>query len=259
MQWDFPHWVANSFLMSAGQDTSPNPATFHPAKHNKYGSMAFGEGKTPEQSSTDAEIIPVHEKWEQLWLLPHPQAMWLARCQQFLILFELLTLHIGWLLHGVISVYFCPFTVSILQGDAEMRNVFSGDPGTKVVGCKSFLRRHWHMFAKLGAGYRVLKWEKFPLHPVKMLAAQGQRGPEGVVMLYRLCLLNKVIVSDTKLRDKTISVSKKRSLLIWGEAIKNFRSVRGPQMKEHTLSVLTLKFVYFSVACVLLKALALGV
>lgn len=189
---------ANSFLMSAGQDTFPNPATFHSAKHNKYGSMAFGEGETPEQSSTDAEIIPAHEKREQLWLLPHPKAMQLARCQQSLILFELLTLHMGWLLHGVISVYYCPFTVSILQGAAERRNVFSGGSGTKVTACKSYLCRHWHRFVKPGAGYRVLKWEKFPLHPVKMLAAQGQRVPEGVVMLCQRCLLNKVIVSDTK-------------------------------------------------------------
>lgn len=198
MQRDFSHRVPNSFLMSAGQDTFPNPATFLSAKHNKYGSMAFGEGKTPEQSSADAEIIPVHEKWEQLWLLPHPQAMQLTHCQQSLILFELLTLHIGWLLHGVISVYYCPFTVSISQGDTEKRNVFSGGSGTKVTGCKSYLRRHWHMFAKPGAGYRVLKWEKFPLHPVKMLAAQGQRVPAGAVTLYRRCSLNKVIVSDTK-------------------------------------------------------------
>lgn len=191
------HWVVNSFLMSAGQDTFPHPTTFHPAKHNKYGSMAFGEGKTPEQSSPDAEIIPELEKWEQLWLLPHPQAMQLAHCQQSLILFELLTLHIRWLLHGVISVYYCPFTISILQGDTEMRNVFSGGSGTKVTGCKSYLCRPWHMFAKPGAGYRVLKWEKFPLHPVKMLAAQGQRVPAGVVMLFWHCML-KVIISDTK-------------------------------------------------------------
>lgn len=198
MQWDFSHWVANSFLLSAGQDTFPNPTTFHSAKHNKYGSTAFGEGKTPEQSPTDAEIIPAHEKWEQLCLLPHPQAMLLARCQQSLILFELLTLHMAWLLHGVISVYYCPFTVSILQGDTEMRNVSSGGSGTKVTGCKSYLCQRWHTFAKLGAEYRVLKWEKFPLHPVKTPAAQGQRVPAGVVMLHWHCMLSKVIISDIK-------------------------------------------------------------
>lgn len=54
------------------------------------------------------------------------------------------------------------------------------------------------MFVKPGAGYQVLKWEKFPLHPVKMLAAQGQRVPAGVVIQYRHCLLNKVLISAAK-------------------------------------------------------------
>lgn len=54
------------------------------------------------------------------------------------------------------------------------------------------------MFVKPGAGYQVLKWEKFPLHPVKMLAAQGQRVPAGVVIQYGHCLLNKVLISAAK-------------------------------------------------------------
>lgn len=199
--------------------------------------MAFREGKTPEQSPTDAEIIPAHEKREQLWLLPHPQAMLLARCQQSLILFELLTLHMGWLLHGVISVYYCPFTVSILQGDTEMRNVSSGGSGTKVTGCKSYLCQHWHTYAKPGAGYRVLKWEKFPLHPVKMLAAQGQRVPAGVVMLHWHCTLNKVIVSDLKQRDRTIPVSKKEVSPNLGRGDKSLQvCVRATDEGAHSVS-----------------------
>lgn len=43
------------------------------------------------------------------------------------------------------------------------------------------------MFVKLGAGYQVLRWEKFHLHPVKKLSAQGQRVPAGVVIQYRHC------------------------------------------------------------------------
>lgn len=34
-------------------------------------------------------------------------------------------------------MYYCPFTVSILQGDTKSGNVFSGDTGRKVTECKS--------------------------------------------------------------------------------------------------------------------------
>jgi len=54
------------------------------------------------------------------------------------------------------------------------------------------------VFVKPGARYQVLKWEKFPPHPVKMLAAQGQRVPAGVVIQYGRCLLNKVILVAAK-------------------------------------------------------------
>lgn len=54
------------------------------------------------------------------------------------------------------------------------------------------------MFVKPGAGYQVLKWEKFPLRSVKLLAAQGQRVPVGLVIQYGHRLLNKVIISATK-------------------------------------------------------------
>lgn len=107
-----PKWPTTpSFFLDRMPVLTLRPLILH--KIQQIWVNSFWRGKTTEQSCTDTEIILVHEKLEQLWLLLHAQVMRLAHCQRALILFELLTLHIGWLLHAVISVYYCPFTVSI--------------------------------------------------------------------------------------------------------------------------------------------------